>query len=61
MKSFPFLVLALGSSAGLAKVALDNGNDKLLESLNLTRSPLVPVIKTIKVKEKLKSSHKPKS
>lgn len=53
-EEFSFLVLALGSSAGLAKVALDNGNDKLLESLNLTRSPLVPVIKTIKVKENLK-------
>ncbi len=53
-EEFNYLVLALGSSAGLLKLPLHNNNDQLLQSLALVRTPLVPVIKTIKVKENLK-------
>ncbi|MFA5486196.1 MAG: NAD(P)/FAD-dependent oxidoreductase [Bacilli bacterium] len=51
---FDYVVLATGSGAGLSKYGLTNNNDPLLKSLNLERSALVPVIKTIAVKENLK-------
>ncbi len=54
---FDYLVLATGSAAGLFKYDLTNNNDGLLESLELKRTTLVPVIKTIKVKEGLKVLH----
>ncbi|MDY0214379.1 MAG: NAD(P)/FAD-dependent oxidoreductase [Bacilli bacterium] len=58
---YDYLVLATGSSAGLFKYPLDNNNDPLLNSLKLARSALVPVIKTIKVKENLKLLHNNRS
>lgn len=51
---FDYVVLAIGSGAGLFKYGLTNNNDPLLESLSLRRTALVPVIKTIAVKENLK-------
>ncbi len=53
-EEFNYLILSLGSSAGLLKAPLDNFNDELLNSLKLERTPLVAVIKTIKVSENLK-------
>ena len=58
---FDAVVLSTGSSAGLFKYALNNENDFLLNSLKLKRSDLVPVIKTISVKENLKLLHNRRS
>lgn len=51
---YDVVVLAMGSSISMFKYPLDNNNTKLLNSVDLTLSPLVPVIKTIKVREDLK-------
>ncbi len=53
-EEFDAVALTMGSSAGLFKYPLDNGNAALLSALDLETTALVPTIKTIKVKENLK-------
>lgn len=50
---YDVVVLATGSSVSMFKYPLDNHNSALLKSVDLPLTPLVPVIKTIKVKEDL--------
>lgn len=50
---YDVVVLATGSSVSMFKYPLDNHNNALLKSVDLPLTPLVPVIKTIKVKEDL--------